>query len=242
MSANANGGIPQLTVDTLARSIYRETASYGFEMVDIVRLINQLMDLCTRSGVSADAAPHFSPTSSHLCSAATELPIKGERVIIRNFNGASDHRLLEKWLPDKYGRYFVLSCATSQNISIDALVSDRRNRLGIVTTLEGEPIGAMAFLDYSETQRRAELRKLIGEIEYRGQGYAEEATGLWAAFGFQALGLDKIYVSTLQTQIGNIKLNEKIGFVVEGLLKNEVLIDNVRHDVLRMGLSREQFL
>jgi RimJ/RimL family protein N-acetyltransferase len=46
-----------------------------------------------------------------------------------------------------------------------------------------------------------------------------------------------MYVSTLQTQIANIELNERIGFRVEGLLKNEVLIDGERCDVLRMGFS-----
>ena len=65
---------------------------------------------------------------------------------------------------------------------------------------------------------------------------AEEATRLWIRYGVNVLKLEKIYVSTLQTQISNIKLNESIGFRVEGLLRNEVLIDGTRHDVLRMGL------
>jgi RimJ/RimL family protein N-acetyltransferase len=60
---------------------------------------------------------------------------------------------------------------------------------------------------------------------------------MWIQYGIHGLGLEKIYVSTLQTQIANIKLNEKIGFQVEGLLTNEVLIDGERCDVLRMGLS-----
>ena len=62
---------------------------------------------------------------------------------------------------------------------------------------------------------------------------------MWIQYGIHGLGLglEIIYVSTLQTQIANIKLNEKIGFQVEGLLTNEVLIDGERRDVLRMGLS-----
>ena len=50
------------------------------------------------------------------------------------------------------------------------------------------------------------------------------------------LGLEKIYVSTLQTHIRNIQLNETIGFQVEGVLHNEVRIRDHRHDVLRMGM------
>ena len=75
----------------------------------------------------------------------------------------------------------------------------------------------------------------------RGKGYAEEATRLWIEYGFRVLGIDKIYVSTLQTHLRNIKLNEEIGFRVEGLLREEVLLDGRRLDVLRMGLCRRQF-
>jgi RimJ/RimL family protein N-acetyltransferase len=105
----------------------------------------------------------------------------------------------------------------------------------MITTLEGKPIGALAYLDHDVDHKRAELRKLIGDPEFRGMGLAEEATQLWIAYGIHALHLEKIYVSTLQTHINNIKLNEKIGFQVEGLLRDEVLIDGTRHDVLRMG-------
>jgi len=58
-------------------------------------------------------------------------------------------------------------------------------------------------------------------------------------YGFQGLGLKKIFASTLQTHAANMKLNEKIGFQVEGLLRNEVLIGGRRHDVLRMGMTSE---
>ena len=95
----------------------------------------------------------------------------------------------------------------------------------------------MAFLDIDTVQRRAELRKLIGDDSERGKGYAEEATALWVAYGHERLGLEKIYLSTLQTHLRNIRLNESIGFRTEGVLRNEILLGNERHDVLRMGLS-----
>ena len=129
------------------------------------------------------------------------------------------------------------SSTTTQSSTIAALTSNPRNHIGIITLLDGTPIGAMAMLDHGRSQKRAKLRKLIGNPDYRGQGIAEEATRLWIQYGIQGLGLEKIYVSTLQTQIANIKLNENMVFQVEGLLRNEVLIDGRRCDVLRMGLS-----
>jgi RimJ/RimL family protein N-acetyltransferase len=233
-------GIPHATIDALARSIYKEASSYGFQQVDIIRLINELMDLTTNAE-SGDPGPTDgrSPSADYTTGDISELPLSGERVVIRAYDEAEDRELLERWLPDRYGRYFVLSCATAQSIAIDALSGSPNNHLGIITLRDGRPIGAMAYLDHSRQQKRAELRKLIGDLDARGQGLAEEATRLWILYGVCVLGLKKIYVSTLQTQISNIKLNESIGFRVEGLLRNEVLIDGKRHDVLRMGLCVE---
>ena len=77
---------------------------------------------------------------------------------------------------------------------------------------------------------------MIGEPAYRGKGLAREATQLWLGYGVSALGLRKIYVDTLDNNARNIHLNEKLGFVVEGLLRAECLIDGERRDILRMAL------
>ena len=104
------------------------------------------------------------------------------------------------------------------------------------------PVGAVAFLDIDMNQRRTELRKLIGVSDARGKGLAEEATSLWIRYGCEKLELEKFYVSTLQTHLRNIRLNESIGFRVEGVLHGEVRIGEKRYDVLRMGLSANDFL
>ncbi len=230
--------IPRNTIETLARSIHREAADYGFRQVDFIRLVNELMDLSANPHDKAEPVnlePGSDGDALHGID-VSKLPIRGPSVAIRDYNEATDRKYLDSWLPDRYGRFFVLSCATAQAITIDSLINDRKNRLGIVTDLDDRPIGAMAFLDITGEQRRAELRKLIGDPAYRGQGAAEEATRLWIQYGRQALRLEKIYVSTLQTHIGNVKLNESVGFRVEGVLRNEVRIDGRRFDVLRMGI------
>ena len=232
--------IPAPTIHALARSIFKDASSYGFRQVDIIRLVNELMDLCT-SGTESSKSDPAPPIEYHVDqdNSPLQLPLIGEQVKIRAFRADNDEKLLEKWLPDKYGRYFVLSCATAQTISVDTLTKSPGNHLGIITLHDDFPIGAMAYLDHNKSQKRAELRKLIGHVNSRGRGLAEEATRLWVRYGMQTLGLEKIYVSTLQTHISNIKLNEDIGFRVEGLLRNEVLIDGQRRDVLRMGILQE---
>lgn len=231
-----SNSIPLATIQAFSRSIYKEASKYGFGNVDIIKLINELMDLCS-AGVDdvSDASLSVADFSSAPDSEFLDLPLRGSKICIREFRGNEDAAYLESWLPDKYGRFFVLSCATAQEVTAESLSNSPNNHLGMITMPDGRPIGAMAYLDHSKRQQRAELRKLIGDPESRGKGYAEEATWLWIRYGVLGLGLEKIYVSTLQTQIANIRLNESIGFQVEGLLRNEVLIDDQRYDVLRMG-------
>jgi len=166
-------------------------------------------------------------------------PLESQRLTIRLAKVAEDLPMLNRWLQDEYGRHFLLSCASAQRTDIESLLSNERNVVGMVH-VGGKCIGAVAYLDVDRAQRRAELRKLIGDPESRGKGYAEEATRLWIFYGARQLELDKIYVSTLQTHLRNIRLNESIGFRVEGVLHKEVRIGEERYDVLRMGLCLDE--
>jgi RimJ/RimL family protein N-acetyltransferase len=125
--------------------------------------------------------------------------------------------------------------------SIEELISLEQNIIGIITLKDGKPIGTVAFLNHDSVNRKAELRKLIGDSEYRGKGYGKEATKYWIKYGFEILKLQKIYLNTTETNFHNIKINEELGFKVEGILRDEILMDGIPHDVLRMGLLNENF-
>ena len=224
--------IPDATIKAFARTICQEADKYGFSKLDMVRLINALLDHST-DNPRASRADIVVPENTFEVS---QFPLTSQRIMIRPADQRGDKQLLESWMQDEYGRHFLLSCATAQPTNITALLTSANNDIGIVMLSTEEPIGVMAFLDVDHIQQRAELRKLIAVRNERGKGYAEEATRLWIKYGFQQLGLEKIYVSTLQTHIRNIQLNEAIGFRVEGVLHNEVLIGAHRHDVLRMGM------
>lgn len=232
--------IPPETIKTFARSICSEAGKYGFGQVDFLRLINEIMDISSDASMQQQTDPARKSDQSSMIH-VTEYPLKSDRLRIRQADPDIDMELLNGWMADQYGSHFLLSCATAQPTELKVLLANPQNEVGIVLEASGEPIGAVAFLDIDPIQKRAELRKLIGVSGARGKGYAEEATRLWIQYGGEVLGLEKIYVSTLQTHLRNIQLNESIGFKVEGLLQREVLVSGDRHDVLRMGLCFDEF-
>jgi RimJ/RimL family protein N-acetyltransferase len=237
--------IPDNTLETIARSLYRDGLSYGFSKLDFVCFVNLLLDKALKqhtpvhanNALSGDGQADAQATQSASAPLAG-LPCERGRVRLRTPVVATDLDLMHRWLEDAQGRMFMLTCSAGNFVACADLLSGRGGKVAIIETLEGMPIGAVAFLHHDPVQRKAELRKLIGEPSARGQGYAREATALWIDYGFDVLGLRKIYLDTLETSLRNIRLNESLGFSVEGILRNELLLDGVEHDVLRMGLYR----
>jgi len=240
---NTDKNIPETTLEALVRSFFKESSKYGFKQVDYVRFVNMLLDFAMKP-TDEERENEIQEKSEKTnikpqVSESVSLPIKGNRIQIRAYKPSKDETLFEKWLADDFGRHFLLSRTTAVTMKIDQLLRNDANIVGVVTLLDGKPIGAVAFLDFDSVQRKAELRKLIGEPDMRGKGFGKEATRLWIAYGKNALGLKKIYLNTLNTNIHNIQLNEELGFKVEGILRNEVFVDGEYRDVLRMALWKE---
>lgn len=231
--------IPNATIEAIARSLFKETLRYGFKQVDYLRFVNVLLDMSMKNGNYTSEKTEIKPAEAAY--QTDNLPLIGKQVKVREFIENKDRLLLEKWIAEKDGRHFLVSRITARESDIDSLIKSEQNILGIITlsTKDEMPIGVLAFLDHDQVQRKAELRKLIGEPEFRGKGLAKEATKLWLQFGGAILGLKKIYLNTLDANIRNIKLNEELGFKVEGILRNECFIDGNYHDVLKMAFLVE---
>lgn len=231
--------VPEATLEILARSLQKEGARYGFSKLDFIRFVNVLLDIAVKDPTVPDRQPvvvENGATAIGPDPGASPCPQK--RVKLRRFVPEVDGHLMTRWMDDPHGRYFRLCCATARYNSCEELLEHNSEHMAIICLLDETPIGAIAYLEYDPVQGRAELRKVIGERGARGHGYAREATQLWIEYGFNVLGLRKIYLHTLDTALRNIRLNESVGFVVEGILRNEIVLDGQVRDVLRMGLCR----
>lgn len=226
--------ISETTIEALSRNFFKEAASYGFKYEHYLKFVNTLLDFAlngTRNEDSIKSKSIYDRNHKTIKS----LPIISEKLSIRAYNPKIDKKKIKEWLNDDYGRYFLISLSSLQQINIDDVLNSKENILGVITLPGESPIGLVAFLHYDSIARKAELRKLIGVPELRGKGLGKEATKLWIDYGITGLELRKIYLNTVDTNIRNIKINEDLGFKVEGILRDEVLIDGIYHDVLRMG-------
>lgn len=223
-----------ITVETVSKAIIDETSKWGFKQTDYITLVNAILDLSLTKHMVKDFSKDRK--DKKLLRDKFSFPITDEHIHLRLFEKDSDHKIVKNWLEDDIGRWFLLSRPNTKTNTLNQLVKDENNILGIITLPDSQPIGLMGFLDYDRDHHKAEMRKLIGEVEYREKGFAKEATSLWIQYGINNLGLKKIYLNTIENNIRNVTLNMELGFQVEGILRKECYIDGKYFDILRMGL------
>jgi RimJ/RimL family protein N-acetyltransferase len=228
--------ISETTIETLTRNFFKESLEYGFKYEDYLKFVNTLLEYAITIKNNGSYGFNKNEPLKIDSSIAITLPLETENLKIRKFNKEEDTKYITEWMQDEFGKYFLLSMTNSQDGKVEKLISSENNHLGIITLKDNTPIGVVAFLNYDKAHRKAELRKLIGVTKYRAHGYGKEATRYWIEYGFKNMNLEKIYLNTIDTNIHNIKINEEMGFKVEGILRNEALVNGVAHDVLRMGL------
>jgi RimJ/RimL family protein N-acetyltransferase len=110
--------------------------------------------------------------------------------------------------------------------------------LGVCKKWDDSLIGFVGLIDVDTKTRQAELVKMIGDPLERGKGYARMATRVLLTYGFEQLGLERIYLRTLGTNLNNITLNQSLGFTFEGLLRRAVRVNGAMRDVVLMALLR----
>ena len=102
-----------------------------------------------------------------------------------------------------------------------------------------EHIGNIKIGPTNEHHQSAELSYFIGEKSNWGKGFATEAIALCTKFGFEKLSLEKLQAGCYASNIGSQRALEKVGFTLEGRLRDKLLGANgVSEDHLWYGMTR----
>lgn len=103
------------------------------------------------------------------------------------------------------------------------------------------PIGLVSLVDISARHKTAEIFIVIGNSDYWGKGVMLHAESLLIHWAFTHLRLAKIRAQTLPENIASLITMKKLGFRVEGTLRQEKLIDQRRVDIVQLGLLPLEF-
>ena len=105
----------------------------------------------------------------------------------------------------------------------------------------GENIGLVELVEINQVHRHAEFQIIIAPA-FENKGYAKKAAKLAIDYGFSVLNLYKLYLHVDTENEKAIHLYTKLGFEVEGILKQEFFINGKYRDVIRMCIFQSQYL
>lgn len=127
-----------------------------------------------------------------------------------------------KWIDDKifnnYNQLYLMLCRTKDN----------------------QPIGYICATNIDYVNRKARWDGILIEEEFSGNGYGTEGGQLLLEHLFCELGMNMVYGFLLESHLASLKMVKKIGFRVDGLVRNFVYKRNMFHNVYVITILKSE--
>lgn len=104
-----------------------------------------------------------------------------------------------------------------------------------------ELIGTIGFREVNTPAQSATLFIVIGNKKYWGHGYGPDALKTFLHFLFDQWNFHRLTLDTWDGNLRAIKAYEKLGFTLEGRLREARFVQGHYHDALIFGMLRSEF-
>lgn len=173
--------------------------------------------------------------------------IQGERTLLRAIE-REDLEVIWRWLNDRevmtyWGEpYRVATREEVESRYHDGMAGPTgRAHWLLITTLEGEPIGRVGYVDLDRRNRHTEIAIQIGEPAYWGRGYGTDALNAFLEYLFDGLNLHKVWLRTDAFNERARRAYEKCGFRQDGVLRAHTFLGGRYYDALVMSLLEDEY-
>ena len=116
-------------------------------------------------------------------------------------------------------------------------MSDDTKRYWIIE-LDGAPVGLANLYDISPLHGRCYWAFYLADDRVRGKGVGSFTERFVMRYVFEELGLEKLCCEVLATNEAVIKMHQRYGFAIDGVLRSHVVKGGARVDVVAMSLLR----
>ena len=121
-------------------------------------------------------------------------------------------------------------------------VSKHQSQIFSIVNLETEaPIGRCLLFNIDHVNRQATLGIVIGEKEYWGKGYGQDAVKLLVDYGFNLLNLNSIMIGTYSFNERAQACFRKAGFKEVGRRREARIIGEKKFDLVLMDMLANEF-
>ena len=173
--------------------------------------------------------------------------IEGKQIALRPIT-LEDTPLIVRWRsdPQVYGTLFRQEPITEERHRQwlrEMVLSGKCDQFIIVDKAQNRSVGTVFLKEIDREHLRAEYAIFIGEETARGRGVGSEAARLMTDYGFQQLGLNRIYLYVFASNVRAIASYRSAGFREEGCLREHYHYKNGSFaDVLMMSSSSQRMV
>jgi RimJ/RimL family protein N-acetyltransferase len=100
-------------------------------------------------------------------------------------------------------------------------------------------VGNVFLIHVNRTHRHAQAGITIKQAAWN-RGYAKELMPALLRFGFDRLGLNKVYLQIFTTNEKGLRLWTRLGFTQEGVLRQHYFVNDAYHDMYSMSILRDE--
>ena len=127
------------------------------------------------------------------------------------------------------------------NDTLEAYQDGSGLRLGIERKSDKVLVGVCSLFQFHATSRRAEIGYLLGR-PYWGSGYMHEAMQALLGFAFNSMQLNRLEADIDPRNLASAKTLERLGFKLEGVLRERWIVGDEITDTGLYGLLRREWL
>lgn len=110
-----------------------------------------------------------------------------------------------------------------------------------VETLDGRLLGDCGCYDVSEQSRNCQVGWMIGDPAMRGKGYGTDMIRVLLQYLFRERNMERVVLTVFSYNKAGIGLYEKLGFVPEGILRDQVYTMGKYHDEYVYAMLRREY-
>ena len=117
-----------------------------------------------------------------------------------------------------------------------------RSRVWIIELTEtSEPVGILSLSDIDLVHRRACWAYYIASEAAKGKGLAKTLELNLYRYVFEEMQLNRLWCEVLAFNDRVVSLHERFGSKVEGVLRQHILKNGEKHDVVRMAILADEW-
>lgn len=161
----------------------------------------------------------------------------------------NDHILINKWRnnPEIKKNFaansFFVSSERDKKWVEERILNDRKDLTLVICLKENNKmIGFTSIKDIDHWNKKVEWSGIvIGEEKDRGKGYSVEVQKLVLQYLFYDLGMNRVYAYQLEANQASIAMVKKIGFEIEGVVRESLFKDNKYQNLLLISILKSEF-